>query len=140
ENKRLRISTDISEAIPPFHADPRRVRQVLINILNNAVKFTPSGGSIGLKVVRRGHWTECTVSDTGRGIEAKFLPFVFDRFQQEKRSPRSKTIGLGLGLAIVREIISLHGGSIKAHSPGIDRGATFTFRLPIHRHGHSYCG
>lgn len=136
ENKRLRVSTDISEAIPPFHADSRRVRQVLINILNNAVKFTPSGGSIALKVVKRGYWAECSISDTGKGIESKFLPFVFERFHQEKRSSKTKMTGLGLGLAIVREIIALHGGTIRAYSPGPDQGATFTFRLPIHRHTH----
>src|SRR5262249_32836948 len=123
ENKRLRISTDISEAIPPLPADSRRVRQVLINILNNAVKFTPAGGSIALKVVRRGDYAECSVSDNGKGIEPKFLPFVFERFRQEARSAKA-TSGLGLGLAIAREIVTLHGGTVKAHSEGADRGAT----------------
>src|SRR5262249_43940732 len=99
--------------------------------LNNAVKFTPSGGSISLKVVRRGDSAECIISDNGKGIEPKFLPFVFERFRQEKRSPKIKAAGLGLGLAIVREIIALHGGTVKAHSHGPDQGATFSFRLPI---------
>jgi signal transduction histidine kinase len=133
ESKKLRISTDISEAIPPFSADPRRLRQVLINLLNNAVKFTQGGGSINLKVFRRGENVECIVSDTGKGIEPKFLPFVFERFAQENRRLKAVSGGLGLGLAIVREIVERHGGTITAYSEGIDRGATFILRLPIRR-------
>jgi signal transduction histidine kinase len=131
ENKKLRISTDISEAIPPFFADSRRLRQVLMNLLSNALKFTPAGGSIRLKIVRRRGVMQCTVKDTGKGIDAKFLPFVFEPFRQENRSAKSKSPGLGLGLAIVREIVTLHGGTIKAYSAGADRGATFVLRLPI---------
>ncbi|HYR84201.1 MAG TPA: ATP-binding protein [Terriglobia bacterium] len=133
EDKKLRISTDISEAVPPFFADSRRVRQVLMNLLTNAVKFTSGGGSIALKIVRRGTVVQCTVSDTGKGIEAKFLPFVFDPFRQENRLTKSKNSGLGLGLAIVREIVTLHGGTIKALSAGADQGSTFILRLPISR-------
>jgi signal transduction histidine kinase len=136
ESKKLRISTDISEAIPAFIADSRRVHQVLLNLLNNAVKFTPSGGSIGLQVRRRGDNVECVVSDTGKGIERKFLPFVFDRFRQENRPSKVHAAGLGLGLSIVREIVQLHGGSIQAFSDGMDKGATFIVRLPMRRrHG-----
>jgi signal transduction histidine kinase len=131
ENKKLRISTDISEAIPPFRADSRRVRQVLVNLLNNAVKFTPNGGTIALKVLRQGRMVQCIVSDSGRGIDPKFLPFVFDRFRQESRSEKPSGAGLGLGLAIVKEITELHGGSVKAHSLGTDKGATFTVELPL---------
>jgi len=134
ENKKLRISTDISEAIPPFLADPRRVRQVLINLLNNAVKFTPNGGSVALRVLKRGRTVQCSVSDSGRGIDPKFLPFVFDRFRQESRSDNSKDTGLGLGLTIVKQIAELHGGKVKAHSLGPDHGATFTIHLPIRTH------
>jgi signal transduction histidine kinase len=130
ESKKLRISTDISEAIPPFRADARRVRQVLVNLLNNAVKFTPNGGTIALKVVRKGPMVQCIVSDSGRGIDPKFLPFVFDRFRQEK-SGEPFGAGLGLGLAIVKEITDLHGGSVKAHSLGTDQGATFVVELPL---------
>jgi signal transduction histidine kinase len=132
ENKKLRIATDISEAIPPFSADARRVRQVLINLLNNAVKFTPNGGSIALKILRKGKYVQCSVSDSGRGIDPEFLPFVFDRFCQEKRASKEKAGGLGLGLTIVKEIAELHGGRVRAHSPGLDQGSTFTFELPIH--------
>jgi len=137
ERKKLRIATDIAEAIPRFMADPRRVRQVLINLLANAVKFTPGEGSISLKVARRGDHVECTISDTGQGIDPDFLPLVFDRFQQENRAAKSKGAGLGLGLAIVREIVELHGGTVKAHSRGADHGATFSFRLPMRKHKYS---
>jgi PAS domain S-box-containing protein len=136
ESKKLRIATDISEATPAFMADPHRLQQVLRNLLNNAVKFTPGGGSIALQVRRRNDSVECIVSDTGKGIERKFLPFVFDRFRQENRSPKVDASGLGLGLAIVREIVELHGGSIEASSQGSDKGTTFILRLPLRRkHG-----
>jgi len=133
ESKKLRISTDISEAIPPFTADARRLQQVLMNLLNNAVKFTPGGGSIALRVRRCNDNVECIVSDTGKGIERKFLPFVFERFRQEHRSSKVHAAGLGLGLAIVREIAELHGGSIEAWSEGSDKGSTFILRLPMRR-------
>ena len=133
EGKKLRISTDISEAIPPFMADSRRLQQILMNLLNNAVKFTPAGGSIAVRIRRCNDNVECIVSDTGKGIERKFLPFVFDRFRQENRSSKVHTAGLGLGLSIVREIAQLHGGSIEACSQGSDRGATFILRLPLRR-------
>jgi len=138
EKKKLRISTDISEAIPPFQADARRLHQVLMNLLNNAVKFTPAGGSISLQIRRRADQVECTVSDTGKGMDPQFIPYVFDRFRQENRGSKLHATGLGLGLTIVHEIVQLHGGVIEAASPGIDKGATFTVRLPIrkqHSHG-----
>ena len=133
ESKKLRISTDISEAIPAFMADSRRLHQVLMNLLNNAVKFTHSGGSISLRIRRRDQSVECIVSDTGKGIERKFLPFVFEKFRQENHSSKIHAAGMGLGLAIVREIVELHGGSIEAFSEGADRGSTFIVRLPIRR-------
>ena len=80
---------------------------------------------------------ECIVSDTGKGIERKFLPFVFDRFRQENRPSKVRTGGLGLGLKIVREIVALHDGSIKAFSAGRDKGSTFVLRLPIRRKHYS---
>jgi len=140
ESKKLRISTDISEAIPPFIADGRRLLQVLTNLLNNAVKFTPEGGSVALKVRRNGDNVECAVSDSGKGIERKFLPFVFDRFRQERRLWKGQSTGLGLGLAIAREIVELHGGSIEAFSDGTDKGSTFIVRLPLRRKAHGKSG
>jgi signal transduction histidine kinase len=131
EAKKLRVSTDIAEAIPAFMADGRRLQQVLVNLLNNAVKFTPEGGSIALRVRMRNDFVECIVSDTGKGIERKFLPFVFERFRQENRPSKGHAPGLGLGLAIVREIVELHDGSIEAFSDGTDKGSTFILRLPL---------
>jgi len=133
ETKKLRVAIDIAEAIPPFTADPRRLRQVLVNLLNNAAKFTPDGGSISMQVRQRGDLVECIVSDTGKGIERGFLPFVFDRFRQENPSSNVQGAGLGLGLSIVQDIVKLHGGSIKASSAGTDKGAVFTLRLPIRK-------
>jgi len=132
EDKKLRVSTDISEAVPPLHADPRRVRQILMNLLSNAVKFTPPGGTVSLRIARKGECVECAVSDTGQGIEPHFLPFVFDRFRQESRR-KARKLGLGLGLSIVRELVELHGGAVRAHSAGRGMGATFTVRLPFRR-------
>src|SRR4030095_8794156 len=97
--------------------------------------FTPEGGSIELKVRSHGDSVECIVSDTGKGIERKFLPFVFDRFRQENRSSKAGAGGLGLGLGIVREIVALHHGSIKASSEGPDKGSTFLLPLPLRRKG-----
>jgi signal transduction histidine kinase len=131
EAKKLRVSTDIEEGIAPFLADARRLRQVLANLLNNAIKFTPSGGSVSLRIRRHDDCVECLVSDTGKGIEQKFLPFIFEKFSQENACGRGSTMGLGLGLAIVHEIVRLHDGSIKASSGGRDRGATFVVRLPM---------
>ena len=131
EAKKLRMSTDIDEAIPPFLADARRLRQVLSNLLNNAIKFTPEGGSVSLRVRKQADCVECTVTDTGKGIEPRFLPFVFDKFSQENPSAKGTAVGLGLGLAIAHEIVRLHGGSIKASSHGKDRGAAFVMRLPM---------
>jgi signal transduction histidine kinase len=134
ESKKLRISTDIEEAIPSFMADARRLQQTLVNLLNNAAKFTPPGGAISLQVHRCGDDVECIVSDTGRGIEPKFLPFAFDKFRQAHSAGKpNTTAGLGLGLAIAREIVELHQGSIRAFSEGAGKGSTFTVRLPIHR-------
>jgi signal transduction histidine kinase len=133
ESKKLRISTDISEAIPPFIADFRRLYQVLINLLNNAVKFTPAGGTVSLQVRRRDNKVECIVSDTGKGIERKSLPLIFERFRQGTRPSKVHAAGLGLGLAIVREIVKLHGGAVEAFSEGTDKGSTFAFWLPLRR-------
>ncbi len=130
EAKKLRMSTDIDETIPPFLADARRLRQVLSNLLNNAIKFTPEGGAVSLRV-RKQQTCGMHVTDTGKGIEPRFLPFVFDKFSQENPSAKGTAVGLGLGLAIAHEIVRLHGGSIKASSHGKDRGAAFVMRLPM---------
>ena len=111
--------------------DPSRLQQVFWNLLNNAVKFTPKGGRVQAVLERAGSHVEFSVSDTGTGIKPEFLPFVFDRFRQADASVARKTGGLGLGLAIVRHLVELHGGAVRAESPGEDRGSTFVVSLPL---------
>jgi two-component system, chemotaxis family, CheB/CheR fusion protein len=112
-------------------ADADRLQQVLWNLVSNAVKFTPRGGSVRASIIRvEGHF-QITVADTGRGIDPAFLPHVFDRFRQEKASTSRGHPGVGLGLSIVRQLVELHGGTVTAESAGPGRGATFTVRLPI---------
>jgi PAS domain S-box-containing protein len=111
-------------------ADASRMQQVVLNLLNNAVKFTPDGGRITVRLRRLGGVVQIKVSDTGQGIGAEFLPHVFDRFRQADGSPARRHGGLGLGLAIARELVDLHGGAIQAESPGKGQGATFTVELP----------
>ncbi|MBO0726506.1 MAG: PAS domain S-box protein, partial [Blastocatellia bacterium] len=111
--------------------DDSRLRQAVWNLLSNAVKFTNKGGRIEARLGRAEGQIEITVKDTGIGIEPKFLPHVFDRFSQANASSTRKYGGLGIGLAIVRHIIEMHGGGVLASSPGKDQGATFKIRLPL---------
>jgi signal transduction histidine kinase/CheY-like chemotaxis protein len=110
--------------------DPERLQQVLWNLLSNAVKFTPPGGNVDFRLDQAGRCTRMTVTDTGRGISAEFLPFVFDRFRQGDASSSRREGGLGLGLALVKELVNLHGGSIHVESAGPDQGSRFTVELP----------
>jgi signal transduction histidine kinase/ActR/RegA family two-component response regulator len=112
------------------HADPQRLQQVAWNLLSNAVRFTPAGGRVEVTLVRDGDEVEMRVADTGCGIAPEFLPHVFERFRQADSSTTRAHGGLGLGLAIVRDLVQLHGGSVRAESPGEGRGATFIVRLP----------
>ncbi|PPS40985.1 PAS domain S-box protein [Chroococcidiopsis sp. TS-821] len=111
--------------------DPNRLQQVVWNLVSNAVKFTPSGGQVAVCLTRVGTQAEIRVSDTGKGIASQFLPHVFDYFRQEDSATTRQFGGLGLGLAIVRHLVELHGGTVTADSPGEGRGATFTVRLPL---------
>ena len=113
-----------------IHADPRRLQQVVWNLLSNAVRFTPGGGRVDVTLVRDGDQVELRVADTGCGIAAEFLPHVFERFKQADSSATRTHGGLGLGLAIVRDLVELHGGSVRAESAGDGHGATFCVRLP----------
>ena len=110
-------------------ADPDRLQQVVWNLLHNAVKFTPTGGSIDVSVAVEETSVKIIVADTGRGILPEFLPHVFERFRQEQGN-RMSASGLGLGLAIVKDLVELHGGRVEASSAGLDQGATFTVSLP----------
>jgi len=112
-----------------------RLQQVVWNLLSNAIKFTPEGGSVAIRLERQGHNARITVSDTGQGISNQFLPFIFDRFRQADGSSTRRQSGLGLGLAIVRHLVELHGGTIEAESPGDGLGSMFTITLPLAQQG-----
>ncbi len=111
-------------------ADPTRLQQVFWNLLTNAVKFTPAGGGITVRAERQDQSVRIEVADTGSGIDPAFLPHVFDRFRQADRSSTRRQGGLGLGLAIVRDLVRLHGGDVAVHSDGHGRGSTFVVTLP----------
>lgn len=111
--------------------DPSRLQQIVWNLLSNAVKFTPAGGNIEICLERVGMKAQIQVKDNGKGITPEFLPYLFDYFRQEDSKVTRKFGGLGLGLAIVRYLTELHGGTVKAESPGEGKGATFTVELPL---------
>src|SRR5580700_6635031 len=115
----------------PISSDPNRLKQVFWNLLHNAIKFTPKDGMVHVRLERLDSHVEVSVTDTGEGIAADFLPYVFERFQQGDASTTRRHGGLGLGLAIVKELVELHGGNVGVKSDGIDKGATFTVQLPI---------
>jgi signal transduction histidine kinase/ActR/RegA family two-component response regulator len=111
--------------------DAARLQQVIWNLLANAIKFTPEGGHVALSVRHVGPDVEVSVSDTGQGLSPEFLPHVFDRFRQAHGGTSRRHSGLGLGLAIAYQIVEQHGGSVRAESPGLGKGSTFTIRLPL---------
>jgi signal transduction histidine kinase len=111
--------------------DPDRLQQIAWNLLSNAIKFTPKSGRVQIRLRRAHSYVELVVADNGQGIEPEFLPFVFDRFRQADPSFTRRAGGLGLGLAIVRSLVELHGGTITAHSDGVGNGATFEVKLPM---------
>jgi PAS domain S-box-containing protein len=115
--------------------DPERLHQVLANLLSNALKFTPAGGRIAVRCEKRSGQILLAVMDSGEGIAPEFLPHVFDRFRQADATSTRRHGGLGLGLAISRQLVELHGGTITAESAGPGRGATFTVRLPVQEAG-----
>jgi PAS domain S-box-containing protein len=131
EAKGLRLHIDIDPAAGRISGDVNRLQQVVWNLLSNAIKFTPSGGSIQVRLAPAGGEVELTISDTGQGIRPDFLPLVFERFRQDDSPGGRAQGGLGLGLAIVRHLVELHGGTVRVASPGKGQGATFTVRLPL---------
>ena len=129
--KHVRVEISVDPAAGTINADPERLQQIVWNLLSNAVKFTPSGGLVSLKVCRRPDALHIVVSDTGVGIHPALLPHVFERFRQGAEGSVRRYGGLGLGLAIVRNLVELHGGTVTAKSgDGEGRGATFTVALP----------
>ena len=129
--KNVKLITMLDPWAGIVSGDPDRLQQVLWNLLSNAIKFTPKDGSVQVRLERVNSHIEIIVSDTGQGIEPEFLPFVFDRFRQADSTLTRAHGGLGLGLALVRHLVEMHGGTVRADSPGKDLGATFTIKLPM---------
>ena len=130
EAKGIRVHLNLDQGPIAVSGDANRLQQVFWNLLSNAVKFTPSGGQVTVNLRRIDSQVEIEVTDTGQGISAEFLPFVFDRFRQADSTSTRQHGGLGLGLAIARHLIEIHGGAIEARSEGEGKGATLTVRLP----------
>ncbi|MCY7322939.1 MAG: response regulator, partial [Phormidesmis sp. CAN_BIN36] len=130
EAKALQIQTTISSVPVWVTGDDGRLQQVVWNLLSNAIKFTPIGGQVEVHLTQTETHAQIQVRDTGKGIHSDFLPYVFDHFRQEDGSTTRKFGGLGLGLAIARRIVELHGGIVRAESSGESQGATFTVQIP----------
>ncbi len=127
----IALRPNLGADLPILAGDPTRLQQVVWNLLSNAIKFTPRGGHVDVRVHRAGGHVDIEVADDGPGIRRDFLPFVFDRFRQADGTTTRSHGGLGLGLAIVRHLVELHGGTASVESEGLGKGATFTVRLPL---------
>lgn len=130
EARGVRVGVEVAERLPPIEGDPKRLQQVLGNVLSNAIKFTPEGGEVRVRCATDHGSVAIEVRDTGVGIDPAFLPYVFDRFRQADSRSTRRHGGLGLGLAIARHLVEQHHGSIAAHSDGAGRGSTIALRLP----------
>jgi len=131
QSKGVRLEVVVDPTAGPVTGDPNRMQQVVWNLLTNAIKFTPRGGRVQIVLERANSHVELSISDTGKGISARFLPHVFERFSQSDPTRTRSHSGLGLGLAIVKNLVELHGGSVIAKSAGEGRGSTFVVLLPI---------
>lgn len=131
EAKNIRLQSVLDPATGHVLGDSERLQQIVWNLLSNAIKFTPKGERVQVGLKRIHSHVEIIVTDTGQGISAEFLPYVFDRFRQADSSITRAFGGLGLGLAIVRQLVELHGGTVQVESPGEGQGATFTVNLPL---------
>jgi signal transduction histidine kinase/ActR/RegA family two-component response regulator len=129
--KEIRIDTEVEPGAGRISGDPARLQQIVWNLLMNAVKFTPRGGHVALRLARHGSQVELSVADDGQGIAAEMLPHVFERFRQADSSSTRRHGGLGLGLALVKHLVELHGGSVRAESEGEKRGSRFVVTLPV---------
>jgi signal transduction histidine kinase len=129
-SKEIQIEVTLDPAIQHISGDASRLQQVVWNLLSNAIKFTPARGRVNVSLTRKDSDVQLIVSDTGRGIDPDFVPFIFDRFRQADTGTTRHFGGLGLGLSIVRHLVELHGGTVEAYSEGEERGATFTITLP----------
>ena len=135
EEKHIQVSTAFEEKGLTVFADPQRLQQIVWNLVWNAVKYTPEGGRVDVRVRATGGLAELTVSDTGVGIDPEFLPHVFGWFRQADSGRMPDHGGIGLGLALVRQLVELHGGSVRAESAGVNKGSTFVVTLPLHEEG-----
>jgi CheY-like chemotaxis protein/anti-sigma regulatory factor (Ser/Thr protein kinase) len=131
EAKRIELIQTVNRSVGVVSGDINRIQQVVWNLLSNAIKFTPSEGRVEVFLRRSRDFAILEVADTGMGIAPEFLPFVFERFRQADSTTTRSYGGLGLGLAIVRHLLEMHGGSIRAYSEGIGKGARFTVTLPL---------
>jgi CheY-like chemotaxis protein/anti-sigma regulatory factor (Ser/Thr protein kinase) len=131
EAKEIRLQLQLDSPAGQVSGDPDRLQQVVWNLISNAIKFTPRGGRVLVRLERVESHVEVTVSDTGKGITSDFLPHVFERFRQADATTTRVFGGLGLGLAIVRQLVELHGGTVRVDSEGEGHGSTFTFSLPL---------
>ncbi|MFA6093886.1 MAG: PAS domain S-box protein [Elusimicrobiota bacterium] len=131
EAKSIRVDFSCEETLPPLLGDPDRLQQAFWNLLANALKFTPEGGSVRVELGRVGSRLQVRISDTGQGIPPEQLRMIFDIFRQGEEALTRKFRGLGLGLALVRMLVEAHGGSVEASSPGLGRGSLFTLYLPV---------
>jgi signal transduction histidine kinase/ActR/RegA family two-component response regulator len=132
--KQVHVEMVLDPRATPVSGDPNRLQQIVWNLLSNSVKFTPEGGRVAVSLKRVDSHAEIEISDTGVGIEAEFMPQLFERFRQSQPTTTRSSGGLGLGLSIVRQLIDLHGGTVSAHSDGRGKGATFVVRLPLLLH------
>jgi signal transduction histidine kinase len=131
EAKAIALHAEFGRETGEVSGDPHRLQQVIWNLLSNAVKFTPDGGRVTVQLARVNGQVEINVTDNGAGIAPDFLPHVFERFRQGDSTTTRQHGGLGLGLAIVRHLVELHGGTVTAESAGLGQGATFRLRLPV---------
>ncbi len=131
DSKGIELEVILDPSARLIMGDSNRLQQIVWNLLSNAIKFTPAGGRVDIRLERVKSKVQIKVSDTGQGIRPEFLPFVFDRFRQADASSTRHHGGLGLGLAIVRHLVELHGGTVRAESRGEGAGSTFTIRLPL---------
>jgi signal transduction histidine kinase/ActR/RegA family two-component response regulator len=131
ERRSIRLDAALDQSVKLFAADPDRLEQVVASLVANAIKFTPNGGHVEVRLERAGKDARIRVIDNGKGISGEFLPHVFERFRQAERSSAARSAGLGVGLAIVKDLVELHGGLVYVESLGKDKGTTVTVELPL---------
>lgn len=131
EAKSIHLEAVLDQAVGPVKGDPERLQQIVWNLLTNAIKFTPEGGQITLRLKPKCDLAQIQVTDTGKGISPHFLPHLFELFRQHDSSITRQYGGTGLGLTLVQLLVEAHGGTVTAASPGEGMGATFTVLLPL---------